>query len=108
MDGLRFRVCQGHTDRHLGEFKARTIWRGEGEVPPSLWLYGAEDVGGSAAFVLVVPARFPALRCRRRRPHISVQGDRLLIQADYRLLLVVGPLIYFEDVFHLGDVVLIQ
>src|SRR3974377_639780 len=88
MDGLRFRVCQGQGDRHLGELKARTIWRSEGEVPPGLWLYGAEDIGGPAAFVFVIPARFPSWRGRRGWSHIGVQGDRLLIQADYRLLRV--------------------
>src|SRR5262249_37293403 len=108
MDGLRFRVCQRQGYRHLGELEARTIWRGEGEVPPGLWLYSAEDIGGPAAFVFVIPARFSSLRCPRGWSHIGVQGDRLLIHTDYRLSLVIGPLVYFEDVFHLGDVVVIQ
>jgi DNA-binding CsgD family transcriptional regulator len=44
-------------------------------VPPGFWLYGAEDIGGPAAFVFVIPARFPAWRCRRGWSHIGVQGE---------------------------------
>jgi hypothetical protein len=74
-------------------------------VPAGLWLYRAEDIGGPAAFVFVVPARFPSWRYRRGWPHIGMQGDPLLIQTDYRSL---GSLVGFEDVFHLDDVVVIQ
>jgi len=77
-------------------------------MPPGLWLYGAEDIGGAAAFIFVIPPRFPS-GCRRRRgSHIGVQGDRLLIQADYRFLLVIRPFVYLQDVFHLGDVFFIE
>ena len=108
MDGLRFRVCQCHGDRHLGELEARSIRRGEGEVPPGFGLYGAKDIGGPAALVFVIPARFPSGRCRRGWSHIGVQGDWLLIQTDDRLLRVLRPLIDFQNVFHLGDIVVIQ
>ena len=77
-------------------------------MPPGFWLYGTEDIGGPAAFIFVIPARFPSRCCRRRGPHIGVEGDRLLIQTHYRFLLVIRPFVYFQDVFHLGDVFFIE
>src|SRR6185437_12942929 len=85
-----------------------TIWRGKGEMTPRLWLHGTKDIGGPAAFIFVIPPRFPSGRRRRRRSHIGVQGDRLLIQTDHRLLPVVWPFVHFQDIFHLGDVVFIE
>src|SRR5215831_15673093 len=93
MDGFRFRVCQCQADRYLSELEAGTVRRGEGEVLTGLWFYGAEDIGCPAAFVFVIPARFPPWCCRRGWSHIGVQGNRLLIQADYRWFPVVGPLV---------------
>jgi hypothetical protein len=54
------------------------------------------------------PGALPVRHCRRGWPHIGVQGDRLLIQADYRLLRIVRPFVHFQDVFHLDDVVVIE
>ena len=71
-------------------------------------LYRAENIGSPAALVFVILARFPPWHRRRSRPHVRVQGDRLLIQTDYRLLRVIRPLVQFQDVFHLGDVIFIQ
>src|SRR5215469_7158047 len=68
----------------------------------------AQKTLAAAAFVFVIPARFPAWSCRRGWSHIGVQGDGLLIQTDDRLLRVIRPLIDFQNVFHLGDVVVIQ
>src|SRR5580704_344800 len=78
MDGFRFRVCQCQGHGHLGELEAGTIRRGEGEVPPSLRFYGAENIGGPTALVFVIAARFASWPSRRGWPHIGVQGDRLL------------------------------
>ena len=108
MDGLRFRVRQCQGDRYLGELEARTIRRGEGEVPPCLWLYRAENIGGPTPFVFVILACFPSWRRRRAWPHIGVQGDRFSSKTDYRSLRVIRPLIHFQDVFHLPDVVIVQ
>src|SRR5262249_61877103 len=97
MDRLRVRVCQCQGDRHLGELEARTIRCGECEAPPGLWLYGAKNIGGSAALVLVIPTRFPPWRCRRGWANIGVQRDRLLIQTDYRVLWGVRTLRHLPD-----------
>jgi hypothetical protein len=37
-----------------------------------------------------------------------VQGDRLLIEADYGLPRIIRPLIDFQDVLHFGDIVFIE
>ena len=50
-----------------------------------LRLDGAEDIGCAATLVLAVAFGDPAGRGSLRRPDLSVQRDRLLVQADYRL-----------------------
>ena len=77
-----FGYAMAKGDRHLGELEARPIRRGAGEVPSGLWLYSAEDIGGPAALVFVIPAHLTSWRCRRGWPHIGVQGDGLLIEAE--------------------------
>jgi hypothetical protein len=37
-----------------------------------------------------------------------VQADRLLVEADHRLLRIVRTLIHLQYVLHLGDVVFIE
>ena len=56
-------------------------------------LYREENIGGPAALVFVVPSCLPSWYRRRRWPHIGVQGDWLLIETNYRLLLAIRPLI---------------
>src|SRR5690348_13487396 len=56
----------------------------------------------------VILACFPSWHRRRAWPHIGVQSDRFLIQTNYRLFGVIGPLVDLQDVFHLGDVVVIE
>ena len=108
MDRLRFRVCHCQGDGNLSELEARTIRRGEGEMAARLRFYGAENIGGPAALIFVIPSRFPSWHRRRGGPHVGVQGDRLLIQADHRLLRVIRPFVHLQDVFHLGDIVVIE
>src|SRR5512135_2844253 len=57
--------------------------------------------GSTAQKTLAVPRRSYSLSRR-------ASGDRLLIQTDYRFLLVIRPFVYFQDVFHLGDVFFIE
>src|SRR5215831_2510220 len=70
--------------------------------------------GSTAQKTLAVPrrsyslSRRPSGCCRRRGSHIGVQGDRFLIQTDYRFLLVIRPFVHLQDVFHLGDVFFIE
>src|SRR6516164_9707427 len=93
---------------YLSELKARTIWRGEREMTTRFRLYCAEHIGGAAAFVFVISSGFPSRLDRRARTHIGVQRDRLLIQADHRLLGIIGLLVRLQHVLHLGDVVVIE
>src|SRR5215472_4242814 len=73
-------------------------------------------LGSTAQKTLAVPQRSYSLSRRASRPGaagevgrtIGVQGDRLFIQTDYRLLRVIGPLVYLQNVFHLGDIIVIQ
>ena len=102
------RVLQSQFEGHLGELEAGAIRRGEGEVTASLRLYGAENIGRAAALVFVVLSCLASRLGRRGWPHIGMQRDRLLIQTDYRLLRIIRPLVDFQNVFHLGDVVVIE
>ena len=68
------------------------------------WLYRAENIGCAASFVFVVPSGFPTGHGRRSRPDIGMQGNRLFVQADNRLLRIVGTFIHFKHVLHIRDV----
>ena len=108
VDRFRFRVCHRQGDGNLSELEARTIRRGEGEMTAGLRFYGAEDIGGPATLIFVIPPRLPSRHRRRGGPHVGMQGDRLLVQTDHRLLRVVRPFVHLQHVFHLGDIVVIE
>ena len=80
VDGLGVRVFQRQGDRNPGKFKARTVRRRECEMTSRFWLYRAENIGGTASFVLVVPSGFPSWYGRRSRPDIGVQRNRLFVE----------------------------
>jgi hypothetical protein len=98
--------CHRQGDRDLSELEAQAIRRREGEMAACLRFYGTENIGGSWALIFIIPSRFSAGSRRRGRPHVGVQGDRLLIYTDHRLLPVIQPFVHFQDVFHLGDVLI--
>ena len=77
-------------------------------MPSRLGLYCAENIGRAAALVLVIASRFPPRSGRRSGTDIRMQCHRFLVQADYRLLGIVGLLIHLQHVLHLGDVVFIE
>ena len=70
--------------------------------------YRAEDIGGAAAFIFVVLSGLAARFGVRGGSNVGMQGDRLFVQADHGFLRIVRPLIGFQNVFHFGDVVLIE
>ena len=94
--------------QRLGKFGGGAVGGGQGEMPTGFRLHGAEDIGGAAAFVLVVPFRRPAGGSGNRRPEVGVQRDRLLVQADHRFRSGVGLFIGCQHVFHLFDILRIQ
>ena len=71
-------------------------------------LYGAENISGAAAFVFVVPSRLPPRLGRRGGTNIGMQSDRLLVQAEHRLLGIVWLFVRLQHVLHLGDIVIIE
>ena len=77
-------------------------------MPARLRLYGAENIGRAAPLVLVIPPRFPSRLGRRGGAHVGVQRDWLLIQTHHRFLGIVGLFIRLQNVFHLGDVLVIE
>jgi hypothetical protein len=108
VDGRCRHVLQGDFSGHFGEFEGRTIRCREGEMTACLGLYGAENIGRPVSLILVIPPRFLSRYCRRGRPQIGVQGDRLLVSADHWLFGIIRPLIQFQNIFHLGDVLVIE
>jgi hypothetical protein len=88
MNRLGGRVGQRQGDG-LGEFKARTIRRREGEMTTRFRLYRSENIGRAAGFVFVIACGFPPRLSRRRGTNIGVQRDGLLVSAHHRLLRVV-------------------
>ena len=70
VDGLGLGIFQGQVKENLGEFKTRAVRRREGEMAPRFRLYRAENIGRAAAFIFVVPSRFPP-RCRWRSGRTS-------------------------------------
>src|ERR1017187_7778946 len=94
MDRLRLRICHRHGDGDLSELEARAIRRREGEMAARLRFYRTEDISGPATLIFVIPSRFSSWNRRRDGPQIGVQRDRLLIDADYRLLRAVWPFVH--------------
>jgi hypothetical protein len=69
-----------------------------------LRFHGAVDVGRSTALIFVIrPPEFtrPHGSCR---PHIVVQRDGLLIEANHRFCRIMRPFVYFQHVFHLRQI----
>ena len=106
----RFRVGVGHGQGHghLSELKTGSIRRGEREMTAGLRLHGAENIGRPATLIFVIPPRLASWRRRRGGPHVRMQGNGLLVSADHRWRWIVRPFVYFQHVFHLGDVVIVE
>ena len=60
MDSLGCGIVPGQCEQHLREFESRAIRGRKSEMKPCLGLYGAENIGRSAARIFVVPSRFPS------------------------------------------------
>ncbi len=100
-------IAAHHGLQRLSKFWRRAVG-GQGEMPTGFRLHGAEDMGGAAAFVLVVPLRRSARSSGNRQPNVGVQRDRFLIQADHRFDRGVGLFIGCQYVFPLFEVLRIQ
>src|SRR5207237_983197 len=61
MDGLGFRILNGHLEGYLRELKRRTVRCGECEMAADFGFYGTEDISRAAALVFVISSRFPPL-----------------------------------------------
>src|SRR5437868_9731553 len=89
MDGLGFRILNGHLEGYLRELKRRTVRCGECEMAAGFGLYGAEDISRAAALVFVISSRFPPRYGWTGRADVGVQRDGLIIQSDNRLFGIV-------------------
>ena len=101
-------IAAHHRLQRLGKFGGGPVGGGQGEMPNRFRFHDAEDIGGAAAFVLVVRFCHPAGGSGNRRPEVGVQRDRLLVPADHRFGSGVGLFISRQNVFHLFDVLRIQ
>src|SRR5713101_8924538 len=108
VDCLSFRICHRQGDRNLSELEARTIRCHESEMAARLRFYSTENIGGPAPLIFVVPSRLSSWNRWRSGPQVGVQSDRLLVYAEHRLLRVIRPFVHLQDVFHLGDILIIQ
>ena len=73
-----------------------------------LRLYSTEDIGGAASFVLVIASCLASRLGWGSGADIGRQRDRLLIQTHHWLGAVARPFLGLQDVFHLGDVFLVE
>src|SRR3982751_1577598 len=92
----------------LRKLRRRTIRRGKSEMSTRFGFHGAEHIRRSTTLILIVPSCLPPRRGRRSRTDIGVQRDGLLIQTYHRLLEMVRLLIGFQNLFHLGEVLLVE
>ena len=99
---------QRYVEEYLGKLVTGAIRSREGEVAPGLRFYGAENIGGAAAFVLAVGAGFPSWCGRGGWPHLGVERHRLLVQANHWLRNIMRPLISLQRGLHAGNVVSVQ
>src|ERR1035437_2844006 len=93
---------------HACELGTATVGSSGGEVPAALRLHDAKHVSRAAPFILVVLFGQFSWFGRYRRSHVTVQRDRVLIQADNGLGGIIGLLLDGPDGFPLLDVPLVQ
>jgi len=108
VDRFNCRMGDGQVESNLRELKPRPIRRREGEMASRLWLDRAKHIGDTAAFVFAVPSGRAPRRRRRGRADIGVERDRLFVQANDRLFGIIRPLLGFQHILHLGDVLFIE
>ena len=98
------RVLPHDVPHHARELGAGAVGGGCGEVAAGLRFHYAKYVRCAAPFILIVLlGRFSRLG-RYRRPHVIVQRDRFLIQANDGLGRIIGLLIDAQRILHLFDV----
>ena len=85
MDRIGGGVMLGNLQEEVGEFRRRTRGRHLGEMNTRLGLNAAENVGRSAAQVLIIPPCNSSRLQGSRGPRILMQYHRILVDADYRL-----------------------
>jgi hypothetical protein len=78
------------------------------KVPSGFGLHDGEDVGGAAALVFVVTFGDATRLGWPWRADISVERNGLLIQTYNRFRGLVGFLVERQNIFHLGDVSVIE
>ena len=108
MDRIGGGVMLGYPQQEIGEFRRRARGRHLGEMNPRLGLNTAEDVGCSAAQVLIISPCNSSLLQGSRRPRILMQHHRLFVHANHRLALRQRLFVGLEHVLHAGDVLLVQ
>ena len=108
MDGIGGGVMLGNLQQEIGELGRRARGRHLGEMNPRLGLNAAEDVGCSAAQVLIIPPCNSSLLQGSRRPRMLMQHHWFLINANYWFTLCQRLFVDLEHVLHTGDVLLIQ
>src|SRR5271157_2250324 len=106
--GVGLGIAGGDPEKIIGKLGRRASRSDAGEVPARLRLHAAEHIGSATTLILIIPFGYPAGFHRYRRADILVQGDRLLIHTDHRLLLRQGLLVHRQHIFHAGDVWLIE
>jgi hypothetical protein len=104
MNLRRTGVAKGELKDHLGELKAGSVRRGEGEMTASLGLYRTEDIGRSASLLLAISFGQAARTCWPRGANLGMERDWLLIHANDRFGSTIRLLIHFQDVLHLFGV----
>jgi hypothetical protein len=108
VDGLGLGVLQRQFTGDSRELEGGTVGCREREMAARLRLYGAENIGRAAAFVLVVAPRFAPRFGGRGRANLGMQRDRLLVQAHHWFGWIVRCFVSLQHVFHLGDVLVIE
>src|SRR5258708_20999506 len=96
MDGVGLRVLHRHITGCQSELERRAVGRGVCEMATGFGLYGAENIGGTTALVLAVAPGLPPRLSRRGGADVSVQRNRLLVQAHHRLFGIVELFIRFQ------------
>src|SRR6202051_74318 len=86
MNRPRQRVLLAQALDRLGELRSRSIRSRPSEVASRPWLYRAEDIGRSTAFVLAVPLGGLAGLGGNGGTDFGMKWYRLFIQADHWFL----------------------
>ena len=104
VNGASQRILMGQHRHDAGERRAGASRCWHGKVSACAWLNRTEYVGRTFALVFAIAFGDYTWASRLWRPDFTMKRNRLLVQADYRLVCVMRALVQLQHVFHASQI----